>query len=175
MSKIPPQLAENPSFLINQTAKDQGVWFDREMKALKLDRAQWRLLGYLNFFDSINQSELARILGIGKAPLGQMVHKLERMGMIVREPSSADKRSYNLRVADSHLRISSMIGELMTLESARSLMGLSEKDRTQLCKLLRRVRSNLFASPESEEVKALKREIVIEMGMVKKRKPPKKK
>jgi len=170
VSKIPPELAENLSFIINQTATDQWVWFDGEMKALRLDRARWRVLGYVNFFNNINQSELARLLGVGKAPLGESIRKLEREGMIIREPSLADRRSYNLRVADSYTQLASLIRRLMELESERLLTGLSEKERTQLRKTLRRIRNNICRTSESGEVSALKREIVAEMDKLKKRK-----
>jgi len=168
LSKTPPQLADNLCFLINQTAKEQLAWFDREMKALKLDRSQWRLLGYLSFFTDITQSELARLLGIGKAPLGQLIRKLEEAGMIVREPLVTDKRSYNLRVADSHAQLAFMVREMMKLESAQLLQDLPEEEMAQARDVLRHIRNKVQESPESDEIRAIKKDILAEIAKLKK-------
>lgn len=171
MSKIPSQLADNLSFIINQASKEQIACFDRQMRALNLDRAQWRVLGYLDFFHDINQSDLARLMGVGKAPLGQLIHKMEAAGWLVREQSQTDRRSYSLRAADSLAGVASRVKHLMELESERLMAGLSGKDRAQLKKLLETILSNAQGVPESPEIKSLKADIMAEMARVKKSRP----
>jgi len=141
------------------------------MKALKLDRSQWRLLGYLSFFTTITQSELARLLGIGRAPLGQLIRKLEEAGMIVREPMASDKRSYNLRIVDSHAQLANLVREMMRLESAQLLNGLEEEQLEQARKALRHIRDRVQESPASDEIRAIKSEILAEIAKLKKMRP----
>jgi MarR family transcriptional regulator, transcriptional regulator for hemolysin len=161
---IPKDLAENLIFIINQTSKEQISQFDDQMQALDLDKAQWRILGYLIYFENINQSELAKLLGVGKAPLGQLIHKLEQAGWVQRRPSQSDRRSYNLGLSERLKEIAALIKKLMELEAERLLTGLDEQERESVKRTLRTIRRNIDDVRPSDEINDLKSLIAVKMA-----------
>mgnify|MGYP005643832389 CR=1 FL=1 len=59
---------DNIGLLIHDVARLLRVLYDRQMASIGLTRSQWWLLTYLYFKDGINQSELATLMDIEKAP-----------------------------------------------------------------------------------------------------------
>jgi len=59
---------ENIGLLIHDVARLLRVLYDRQMASIGLTRSQWWVLTYLRFKESINQSDLASLLDIEKAP-----------------------------------------------------------------------------------------------------------
>ncbi|MFA5630568.1 MAG: MarR family transcriptional regulator [Porticoccaceae bacterium] len=152
-----------PIFAINQTSKLFVSYLDKEMKALNLNKSQWRIMGYLNFFKTINQSELASLLGLSKAMLGQIIHKFEEKDWVTRKISSVDRRSYDLTLTPRVKKIGSLLGAIMVMESDRILDGFSEREKREVENYLMRMTKNLEELPETPALKKLRKDLVEEL------------
>jgi DNA-binding MarR family transcriptional regulator len=81
------------SFLIHDVSRMRRAAYDQFMKPLGVTRAQWWVLAYLSRHDGMMQTQLADILEVGKASLGDVIESLERNGWVERRPDPSDKRA----------------------------------------------------------------------------------
>jgi DNA-binding MarR family transcriptional regulator len=78
------------------------VWvfqdFIRRLSSIDISPAQFSVLVVISANAGLSQSELAATLGIERARLVRLLHRLERRGLTQRLPSSADGRRHALRL-----------------------------------------------------------------------------
>jgi len=72
--------------------------FIRRLSPIDISPAQFSVLVVVNSNPGLSQSELAATLGIERARLVRLLHRLERRGLTQRLPSSADGRRHALRL-----------------------------------------------------------------------------
>jgi len=85
------------------------VWvfqdFIAQLAALDLSPAQFSVLAVIGANAGLSQAELAGALGIERARLVRLLHRLERRGLTQRLPSKADGRRHALRLTRSGERV----------------------------------------------------------------------
>ncbi len=78
------------------------VWvfqdFIRRLSSIDISPAQFSVLVVISANPGLSQMELATTLGIERARLVRMLHRLERRGLTQRLSSSADRRRHALRL-----------------------------------------------------------------------------
>jgi DNA-binding MarR family transcriptional regulator len=72
--------------------------FIRTLKLIDISPAQYSVLVVTGANRGLSQSELAKTLGIERARLVRLLHRLEERGLIQRQPSSADGRRHALQL-----------------------------------------------------------------------------
>lgn len=104
-----PRLASRPVIELGVLNERLGyfirrvqVWvfqdFIRRLSSIDLSPAQFSVLVMIGANAGLSQSELAAALGIERARLVRLLHRLERRGLTQRLPSSADGRRHALRL-----------------------------------------------------------------------------
>jgi DNA-binding MarR family transcriptional regulator len=103
------------------------VWifqdFIARLAILDLSPAQFSVLAVIAANAGLSQAELAGTLGIERARLVRLLHRLEERGMTRRLPSSADGRRHALRLTRSGQRV---LARAVTL-SAEHEAGLVQR------------------------------------------------
>jgi DNA-binding MarR family transcriptional regulator len=78
------------------------VWvfqdFIQELKGLDISPAQYSILHVINANSGLSQAELGRALGIERARLVRVLHRLDKRGLTRRLQSAADGRTHALRL-----------------------------------------------------------------------------
>jgi DNA-binding MarR family transcriptional regulator len=78
------------------------VWvfqdFIRRLSYIDISPAQFSVLVVISANSGLSQSQLAATLGVERARLVRLLHRLERRGLTQRLPSSADGRRHALRL-----------------------------------------------------------------------------
>lgn len=70
------------------------TFFDLALKPLGITRSQWWALGNISRHaeEGMVQTELARVLEIGKVSVGGLIDRLEDAGLVFRKTEKADRR-----------------------------------------------------------------------------------
>jgi DNA-binding MarR family transcriptional regulator len=112
------------------------VWvfqdFIRRLSSLDISPAQFSVLVVIGANAGLSQSEMAATLGIERARLVRLLHRLERRGLTQRLPSSIDGRRHALRLTREGQRILTQAKSL----SAQHEAGLREKLGAERYRLL---------------------------------------
>ena len=134
---------KNFGFLIHDVARLLRVAYDRRMKPLGLTRSQWWVINHLFFHPGISQTNLAKLLDVGRATLGRLLDRLEAKQWIYRQPDDKDSRIKRVYLSDTvRPTLQAMRHEAKrTVDGA--LSSLSEKEQSQLFSMLHRMKTEL--------------------------------
>ena len=134
---------ENIGLLIHDVARLLRVLYDRQMASIGLTRSQWWLLTYLFFKDGINQSELAILMDIEKAPLSRLLDRMETKGWVIRKNENKDRRIKNIYLSESVKPLISSMREKAANYRGESLSVLTDKDLNKLKDILQILKKDL--------------------------------
>lgn len=127
-------------FLIHDVSRMRRAAYDQFMKPLGVTRAQWWVLAYLSRHDGMMQTQLADVLEVGKASLGDVIESLERSGWVERRPDPSDKRAKRVYLAKA---AQAMIKRMTSMENefnSQILAELSPAERTELNRSLGKIK-----------------------------------
>ena len=141
---------KNFGFLIHDVARLMRVAYDRRMKPLGLTRSQWWVINHLFFHPGINQTNLAKLLDVGRATLGRLLDRLEAKKWIYRRPDDKDSRIKCVYLSDTvRPTLQTMRREAKrTVDGA--LSSLSEKEQSQLFSMLQRMKTELSLANDGQ-------------------------
>ena len=141
---------KNFGFLIHDVARLLRVAYDRRMKPLGLTRSQWWVINHLFFHPGINQTNLAKLLDVGRATLGRLLDRLEAKKWIYRRPDDKDSRIKRVYLSDTvRPTLQTMRHEAKrTVDGA--LSSLSEKEQSQLFSMLQRMKTELSLANDGQ-------------------------
>ena len=134
---------ENIGLLIHDVARLLRVLYDRQMASIGLTRSQWWLLTYLFFKDGINQSELAILMDMEKAPLSRLLDRMEKKGWVIRKNESKDRRTKNIYLTESIKPLISSMRDKAAEYRRESLSILTDKERNKLKAILQILKQDL--------------------------------
>ena len=134
---------ENIGLLIHDVGRLLRVLYDRQMASIGLTRSQWLLLTYLYFKDGINQTELASLMDMEKAPLSRLLDRMEIKGWIIRKNETKDRRIKNIYLSESVKPFVSSLREKAAKYRKDSLSILSDKELSKLKDLLQVLKKDL--------------------------------
>ena len=134
---------ENIGLLIHDVGRLLRVLHDRQMASIGLTRSQWLLLTYLYFKDGINQTELASLMDMEKAPLSRLLDRMEIKGWIIRKNETKDRRIKNIYLSESVKPFVSSLREKAAKYRKDSLSILSDKELSKLRDLLQVLKKDL--------------------------------
>lgn len=82
------------SFLVHDVSRMRRTFFDLALKPLGITRSQWWALGNISRHadEGMVQTELARVLEIGKVSVGGLIDRLEDAGLVYRKTGKVDRR-----------------------------------------------------------------------------------
>ena len=134
---------ENIGLLIHDVARLLRVLYDRQMASIGLTRSQWWLLTYLFFKDGINQSELAILMDMEKAPLSRLLDRMEKKGWVIRKNESKDRRTKNIYLSETIKPLISSMRDKAAEYRSESLSILTDKERNKLKDMLQILKKDL--------------------------------
>ena len=134
---------ENIGLLIHDVARLLRVLYDRQMSSIGLTRSQWWLLTYLFFKDGINQSELAILMDMEKAPLSRLLDRMEKKGWVIRKNENKDRRTKNIYLSESIKPLISSMRDKAAEYRSESLSILTDNELNKLKDILQILKQDL--------------------------------
>ena len=99
------------AFLLYDCSRLLRRRIDERMASLELREAQWRVVGLLSRSEGLTQTELATLLGMQKAPLGEQLDRLEASDWIERRRDQHDRRANRLYIGPACLNNAEAINQ----------------------------------------------------------------
>jgi DNA-binding MarR family transcriptional regulator len=122
----------------------QAAVFNDFMRAMAEDQITPGQFGVLTLIDrnpGLNQSALARVLGIERSTMVAVIDRLERRRLVARRESAADRRSNVLGLTAQGKALLAAIEPKVRRHEERIAAGLDAGEVRVLIDLLRRVRA----------------------------------
>lgn len=145
MQSKPPTLG----FLLHDVARLLRRRFEQNARGSGLTRSQWQVLAYLAQNEGINQTGLADLLEVEPVTLGRIVDKLEMQGLVERQPDTADRRAWILRLTSAARPVLTQVRYLGDMTRGEALAGISEADTERLLITLQKLKVNLISACEA--------------------------
>ena len=137
-------------FLIHDVSRLRRSAFDRVLKPLSVTRSQWWVLAYLSREDGMTQSELAEKLDLGKVAIGGLIDRLEKSGLVRRDPDATDRRVNRIFLEPKSKQLIARMRKLNHKLNEQILAGLANDKLEHTAKTLDAMKHNLLRYLQSE-------------------------
>lgn len=127
-------------FLIHDVSRMRRSAYDQFMKPLGITRAQWWVLAHLSRHDGMMQTQLADVLEVGKASLGDVIESLEGGGWVQRRPDPADKRAKRVYLTKPAQTLIKRMTVMENEFNGQILSDLSNEEVTDVIRVLVKIK-----------------------------------
>ena len=103
---------------------------------------QFGVLTLIGANPGLTQSALAKAVGIERSTMVAVIDGLQRAGLVERQPSPIDRRSYALALTAAGRKQTETLKKLVIDHENRALSDFSDRERATLITLLQRLVSN---------------------------------
>jgi DNA-binding MarR family transcriptional regulator len=141
----PDPLLFHLGYLIHDVSRMRRRLFDLEAKALGITRSQWWVLGNLSRHgkDGMMQTDLAKLLEVGKVTIGGIVDRLETSGYVVRKPDINDRRAKHVHITAAGHKVLSLLTELGHQFNLKVCQAISSADIVVAERVLSTMKNNI--------------------------------
>lgn len=109
----------------------------------ELTPGRFSLLMLLRHNPGINQTDLSRAVGLDKSTLTPALDQLERKGLIIRERTATDRRTYALSLSDKGEALLADLTTKVERHEENIVAALSGAERAALLRLLKKISRSL--------------------------------
>ncbi|MDF0488474.1 MarR family transcriptional regulator [Sphingomonas sp. H39-1-10] len=118
---------------------------DKRLAAVGFATAQLPVLSALRDGEKKSQTELARWAKVEQPTMAQLIARMERDGLVQREPDPADRRSSLISLTETARERLPAGREILRQGNVEAMRGLSDAEVETLLGLLKRVLANVEA------------------------------
>lgn len=144
MASTSPDWELRLGFLIHDVSRLRRSAFDRSLKPLNVTRSQWWVLAYLSRDEGMTQTQLAEELDLGKVAIGGLIDRLERSGLVHREPDANDRRIKRIFLSTTSKELIGTMRDVNHQLNQHILEGLAEGELNITTKTLSKIKQNLL-------------------------------
>jgi DNA-binding MarR family transcriptional regulator len=132
-------------FLIHDVSRLRRSAFDRCLKPLNVTRSQWWVLAYLSREDGMTQSQLAEELDLGKVAIGGLIDRLEKSGLVRRDPDASDRRVNRIFLEPKSNQLIARMREVSHVMNETILHGVDDGKLEATATTLEAMKRNVLA------------------------------
>lgn len=134
---------KHPGHYLSRISRGLTRIGDARLRPLGLATAQLPVLSMLRGGERLSQAELAKMAKVEQPTMAQLLARMERDGLIRREPDPRDRRSSLVMLTDAARERLPGGRQVLREGNAEMTRGLSEDEVATLISLLRRVLDNV--------------------------------
>jgi len=123
--------------------------FERRIAHTGLTRTQWRILAYLLRKEGQTQSELARLLDLERATIGQAIDRLESLKLVERRPHHTDRRVWQVHLRDAAYNLVPFLRDEADRLHDQTWANVADEDIATLEQLLDKLAGNLACGDDN--------------------------
>ena len=141
-------------YLIHDVSRLRRMLYDQRSRHLGITRSQWWVLFNLARHGDVplNQNELAQLLEMGSAAIGELLQRLEKGGFIKRQAVPGDRRSKHVVIAARGLEVLEHMRLVARASNDAIMAGITADEQRVLNDLLSKMKSNLLSQIAIEQV-----------------------
>jgi MarR family transcriptional regulator for hemolysin len=133
-------------FLLSETSRLVRTGFERRVSRIGLDitAGEARALIHVAAIEGARQTAIAERMGVEPMTVCAYLDRLEKIGLVSRQPDPLDRRAKNVRTTDAADAIIAAIRRETTALFDQIQEGLDPDQRAALLSMLKILRANLF-------------------------------
>ncbi len=133
-------------FLIHDVSRLRRTVVDKALRPLGITRSQWWVLANLSRDDgtAMMQTELARVMDVGKVTLGGLIDRLESAGLVKRQADPHDRRAKRIVMTHKGTRLLAEIQTIAKEVNACIMTGIPRTDIARTEALLAKMKQQLI-------------------------------
>jgi MarR family transcriptional regulator, transcriptional regulator for hemolysin len=134
-------------FLIHDVSRLRRTVVDKALRPLGVTRSQWWVLANLSRHNGggMMQTELSKVMDVGKVTLGGLIDRLEASGYVERQPEPGDRRAKRVVMTPKGIKLLGQIQKVGKVVNARIMTGISATDILRAENLLHKMKQQLIA------------------------------
>ena len=134
-------------FLVHDVSRLRRTVVDKALRPLGITRSQWWVLSNLSRTggDGIMQTELARIMDVGKVTLGGLIDRLESAGLVKRQADPEDRRAKRVVMTPKGTKLLVDVQAVVLDVNDRVMAGIPKSDLARTEAVLSRMKQQLIS------------------------------
>jgi MarR family transcriptional regulator, transcriptional regulator for hemolysin len=134
-------------FLIHDVSRLRRTVVDKALRPLGVTRSQWWVLANLSRHNGggMMQTELSKVMDVGKVTLGGLIDRLEASGYVERQPEPGDRRAKRVVMTPKGIKLLGRIQKIGTVVNAEIMTGISTNDILRTESVLHRMKHRLIS------------------------------
>lgn len=134
--------AREIGFIIRSITANVNSYIEKQVAEYGLKQGQFEYFLIISMRPDINQLELAKLKGVGKASVTKALKILESQTLITRSTDPNDKRHIQCRVSEKGQLIVDKMMSIQSSVEAEVLKGFSKKDKEKFLSYLMTIHQN---------------------------------
>ncbi|HKQ83388.1 MAG TPA: MarR family transcriptional regulator [Steroidobacteraceae bacterium] len=134
-------------FLIHDVSRLRRTVVDKALKPLGVTRSQWWVLANLSRHNGkgMMQTELAKLMDVGKVTLGGLIDRLEASGYVARQADPADRRAKRVVMTPKGTKLLAEIQRVAEQVNERIMGSIGARDVLRAEEVLYKMKQQLIA------------------------------
>jgi len=133
-------------FLIHDVSRLRRTVVDKALRPIGVTRSQWWVLANLSRHNGkgMMQTELAKVMDVGKVTLGGLIDRLEATGVVARQADPQDRRAKRVVMTPRGVKLLTEIQDIAKVVNARIMAGIAKGDITRAEAVLHKMKQQLI-------------------------------
>jgi MarR family transcriptional regulator for hemolysin len=134
-------------FLIHDVSRLRRTIMDKALRPLGVTRSQWWVLANLSRHNGVGmmQTELAKVMDVGKVTLGGLIDRLETSGLIKRLADPSDRRAKRVVMTPRGTKLLADIQTIGARVNSQIMTGIPRADIARAEELLYKIKLQLIS------------------------------
>lgn len=134
-------------FLIHDVSRLRRTIVDKALRPIGVTRSQWWVLANLSRHDGVGmmQTELAKVMDVGKVTLGGLIDRLESSGLVKRQADPTDRRAKRVVMTPKGTKLLSEIQDIAKVVNGRIMNNIDKDDVSRAEDVLHRMKVTLIS------------------------------
>jgi MarR family transcriptional regulator, transcriptional regulator for hemolysin len=134
-------------FLIHDVSRLRRTVVDKALRPLGVTRSQWWVLANLSRHNGggMMQTELSKVMDVGKVTLGGLIDRLEASEYVQRQPEPGDRRAKRVVMTPKGIKLLAQIQKIAKVVNGEIMTGISAGDVLRAETVLHKMKQQLIA------------------------------
>jgi DNA-binding MarR family transcriptional regulator len=134
-------------FLIHDVSRLRRTVVDKALRPLGVTRSQWWVLANLTRHNGggMMQTELSKVMDVGKVTLGGLIDRLEASEYVERRPEPGDRRAKRVVMTPKGVKLLGRIQKIAKVVNSEIMTGIPANDILRTERVLHKMKQQLIA------------------------------